>query len=84
MIRWEYCTVLNTRKIWTDSCGQQKHLFELELVMMGTGQSAEFSSLGAVYYELGRNGWELVSITQENISTGLFECHYFKRPLTEE
>lgn len=84
MTRWEYCVIVGSSESVTNFLGQRKSIVETNVKVMGKEGNIRFQYLDEAYYQLGQNGWELVTITQGKSGTTIWECHYFKRPLTEE
>lgn len=83
MRQWEHCVLVNNDETVVNLLGQKKQLVETLVTVLGSDRCLRFQSPAEAYYELGRNGWELVTITQGQSRTTIWECHYFKRPVVK-
>lgn len=83
MTRWEYFMLEEKREVLKNQFGENRVLTEVNGLIMGKGRVGQFQSVTEAYYELGQNGWELVTITQNDAGTVFWGYHYFKRPLVK-
>jgi hypothetical protein len=71
MQQWEYCLIA-----YTDNYSLPSYLRSYQ-ASGGTTDHLEKDAVAAKLADLGRQGWELVSV----VASGYYTNYYFKRPL---
>jgi hypothetical protein len=75
--KWEYCTMVATHTV------EDRTLVVSVLKANGRpeGHSLGTPQLGAAIAQLGSDGWEMCGFYTINLSDGLGQQFYFKRPM---
>ena len=75
--KWEYCTMVATQTI------ENRMLVVTTLNPTRTPQGRQLSTprLGTAIAQLGVEGWEMCGFYTVNLSDGLGQQFYFKRPM---
>jgi hypothetical protein len=75
--KWEYCTMVATQTI-------ENRLLAVSLLKLyggPEGHALATNQLGTAIAQLGADGWEMCGFYTVNLSDGLGQQFYFKRPL---
>jgi hypothetical protein len=75
--KWEYCTMVATHTI------ADRRLVVTRLRANGgpEGHPLQTNQLGSAIAQLGAEGWEMCGFYTVNLTDGLGQQFYFKRPL---
>ncbi len=75
---WEYCTMVATHTI-------ENRMLVVSILKRDGGPEARHlrtTQLGSAIAQLGTEGWEMCGFYTINLSDGLGQQFYFKRPIT--